>query len=201
VQLDVFLRAGTRQQLSARRFAWSGALAVAGALGTAGVILFFHVDLREYWDGVTRADSPLLVAAVAVFPLLGATATVCVAMYLARRAERVVTRPAGGWLAAASAAGLLASFSLNSYGWISWGDGFWKADATGIGEVGPWFELPMILAPVVGIPLFVSLGVVCLMRWLQGLVISETREASPGADPAASGGVVGRPASICPRRD
>lgn len=164
--------------MSSRFFAWSGALAVAGALGTAGVILFFHVDLREYWDGVTRADSPLLVVAVVVFPLLGAAATVCIAMYLVRRARRAVTRPAAGWLAAACAAGLLASFSLNAYGWISWGDGFWKADVTGIGEIGPWFELPMILAPLVGIPLFVSLGVVFLMRWLQGLAIAGAREAS-----------------------
>ncbi len=162
--------------MSARALALISAACVVGVLWSLVTLLSFFVDLRETWDGVLRTDAPLLVAAVIAFPVCGAAAVITFALTLVRRRGRKVGRPVMGWLAVVCLAGFLATLSLSVYGGISWGDGFWLAEETGYGDPGPWWELPFMFAPLLGILVLAPAGLLCFVSWTRRLDGPELRD-------------------------
>lgn len=155
---------GRPQGLSHRALLWWSWAVMLGAIVALVVMIAFFFEQRPVF-APSRLTSPLLVAAQVAFPVLGTAAVLGLVRAGALRAGNVMGGPVFGWLAAVWLFVLLASVSASNHSSISWGEGFREADVTGVGVPGPAYELLLMLAPAVTLPLLMAPILLCLGEW------------------------------------
>jgi len=135
-----------------------------GAIASLVVMIAYFYEQRAAF-APSQLTSPLLIAAQVAFPIFGTVAVLGLVRASALRSGYVMGPSVFGWMAAAWLFILLASLSGSNHSWISWGEGFAEADLTGVGVPGPEYELVLMFAPAVTLPLLLAPILLCLGEW------------------------------------